>query len=181
MLFNTYANGDPRSFMYYKGDYYINKTEIVLTDEYVNNHKFNGKRLWKYARFDHQITYGNQIAYFFCITNIDWLSLYKMGLEASAADDYAPYFVITALELDGAIQEVTRAIKLPQEDTDAINDTLMEMIEHPKSDWNYPKLRLFWIVYIGAMIGSLIFNEFYIIWIVITAIFFNFRKGVRRR
>lgn len=44
MLFNNNVNGDLRSFMYYKGEYYINGTEVILSDDYIHHNLFDGKK-----------------------------------------------------------------------------------------------------------------------------------------
>ena len=172
MLFNTSTTGDPRSFFYYKGDYYINGTEIILKDEYINTHRWNGKKLWKYARYDHQTVYNGIISYFFCASRFDWFSLGGMGLDVSIQNDYAPYFVVSALELENAIKEFTRPIKLKREETEAI----IESIAKPKSDFDNSALLILWMVYIAVMVGSLIFKQFYIIWAVASFLFFKYRK-----
>ena len=172
MLFNTNAVGDPRSFFYYKGDYYINGTEIILTDEYINKHQWNGKKLWKYARYDHQVNYNGRISYFFCRNRCDWLSLNKMGLDANAINDYAPYFIIEALDIESAIKEFIRPIKLAHEETEVIKETIVT----PTSDLDDTGVMILWIVYIAVMIGSLIFRQFYLIWIVASVLFFKWRK-----
>ena len=167
MLFNTSTTGDPRSFFYYNGDYYINGTEIILKDEYINTHQWNGKKLWKYARYDHQTVYNGTVSYFFCAgSRFDWYSIEKIG------DNYAPYFVVSALELENAIEEFTHPIKLPREQTEAI----MEAITNQKSDFNNSTLLILWIVYIAVMVGSLIFKQFYLIWAVASFLFFKYRK-----
>lgn len=182
MLFNTYTDGDPRSFMYYKEDYYINGTKITLKDDYIESRKFNGDKLWKYARFDHQTTCKNQTAYFFCRDKYQIYELYDMGYskeEISACrQDYAPYFVLTASELEGAIEEITYPIKLSKEETTVINNAIIDMIDKPKRDWDDPSLLILWIIYIAVMVGSLIFNQFYIIWAIASIAFYYTRKGM---
>lgn len=172
MLFNTSTNGDPRSFFYYKGDYYINGTEIILKDEYINSHQWNGKKLWKYARYDHQTIYNGRVAYFFCRSRSDWLSLNGMGLDVKAKNDYAPYFVVDALDIEDAIEEFTKPIKLERSETEAI----LEAITKPKSDFDNPALLVLWIIYLAVMVGSLIFKQFYIIWAVASFLFLKYRK-----
>lgn len=172
MLFNTTTNGDPRSFFYYKGDYYINGTEIILSDQYINNHQFNGKKLWKYARYDHQTVCNGKVSYFFCRTKMDWSSLNKMNLDMNTQNDYAPYFVIEAFDIENAIAEITHSIKLDRKETEAVLNAIVE----PKRDFDNPMLMVLWVVYIAVMISSLIFNQFYIIWIVATVVFFKYRK-----
>lgn len=172
MLFNTSTTGDPRSFFYYKGDYYINGTEIILTDEYINKHQWNGKKLWKYAKYDHQVNYNGRISYFFCRSKCDWLSLNGMGLDIKTQNDYACYFVIDALDIEKAIQEFSHPIKLERSETEAIKEAIVT----PKSDLDDTGVMILWIAYIVVMIGSLIFKQFYLIWIVASVLFFTWRK-----
>ena len=176
MLFNNSTNGDPRSFFYYRGDFYINGTEITLKPEYINTHRWNGKKLWKYARYDHQTTYNGQISYFFCASKFDWLSLNGMGLDMTVRDDYAPYFVVSALELENAIAEITKPIKLKREETEAILDNIVK----PKSDLEEPGLVVLWLVYIAVLIGSLIFKQFYLIWAIATIFFIKYRGEIKK-
>lgn len=178
MQYNNSSSGDPRSFMCYHNEYYINGTEITLKDDYINNHTFNGRKLWKYAKFDHQVTYNNQISYFFCARKTDWTDFRAAGVDRNAERDYARYFILTAWELEIAIEDVTRPIKLSKEETEAMHNAIIEMIEHPKRDWDYPELRILWLVYIVVMVGSLIFREFYIPWLLATCIFSKIRKDV---
>lgn len=172
MPFNANTSGDPRSFFYYKGDYYINRTEIALKDEYINKHKWNGKKLWKYAKYDHQVVCNGKNAYFFCVSRCDWLSFNNMGLDIREKNNYAPYFVIEALDLENAIEEITHPIKLERHETEAI----LEHIVEPKNNSNNPTLTMLWICYIAVMIGSLMFRQFYIIWAVASFLFFKYRK-----
>lgn len=182
-LFKPNTGGDPRSFMYYKGEYYIDGSEITLKDEYIKNHTFNGLKLWKHARFSHKAIYNNQMAYFFNRSKYSLCDLLEMGYRdnkemAACRRDYAPYFVVTALELENAIESFTYPIKLSQEEQDAINKAIDDMIENPKQDWDYPQMIVLWLVYIITMIGSLIFNEFYIVWVLASLIFFKLRKEI---
>lgn len=181
MLFNNNTNCDPRSFMYYKGEYYINGTEITLTDDYIKNNLFNEKKLWKYARFDHQTQHNGYNAYFFCAIKLDCLSLHEMNIDVNARKDYASYFIIEAYKIESVINKITKPIKLTKEENEKIQECIIDLIEHPKTDLDYPKLLAAWIIYIIIMIASLIFNQFYIIWFVASYIFFMWRKDILRR
>ena len=181
MLFNTNTNGDPRSFMYYKGEYYINGTEFTLNDEYLKNKTFHDKKLWKYARFSHQINSAGKVMYFFDAAKIDSGSLYMMGLDANTRANYAPYFVISPVELDYAIGEFTKPIKLSKEGRERLEGAVQYMIDHPKRDWDYPELIWLWLIYIAVLVGSLIFYEFYIVWAVATIVFCTLRKGILKQ
>lgn len=172
MIQNKYTIGDPRSFFYYKGDFYINGTEIVLKDEYIKDHKWNGRKLWKYARYDHQTKYNGRISYFFTSHKLDWLSLNSMGIDTRSQNDYAAYFVVDALELENAIEEITKPIKFNRQETEKI----LEEIVKPKHFFDSPENVISWLVYIGVLIGSLIFKEFYIIWVIVTVVFLKFKN-----
>ena len=176
MFFHQSVNGDPRSFMYYKGDIYINGTEITFSDDFIKNTLVDGKKIWKYARFDHQETnvYG-ELVYFFSPCKFDWLSLNKMGLNPNVMRDYSPYVRVNAFNIESAIEEITHGIKLERKQTEAVLDA----IATPKSDFEYPGLVILWIAYIAVLLGSLIFNQFYIIWAIATWLFLKWRKELR--
>lgn len=183
MVFNAYSNGVPTELMYYKGDYYIGGTKLTLKDEYIQSHKYNNKKLWKYAKFGYKLTYNNRPAYFFWRTKHSLAELHSMGYHGGESlracmRDYAPGFVVYSYELENAIEEITDPIKLSKEENTAINKAIMDMIEHPKRDWDDPTLLALWIIYIAVMIGSLIFNEFYIIWIIASIAFYYIREGM---
>ena len=178
MMVHTYTLGDPREFMYFKGEYYINGSEVVLSDDYIATHTFNDKPLWKYARFCGKVTYNNRAAYYFQASQNDWHSFYRMGLDTNSRFDYAPYFVITVFELDGAIKEFSKPIKLSKEEIVERENVIEEFIKNPPKDSDYPELIVGWIVYIIVMAGSLIFNDFYLLWPIITFLFYKYRKGV---
>lgn len=181
MFFDKTTSSDPRSFMYYQGEYYINGTEIILTDEYINAHSFNGKKIWKYARFDHQTSFNGFVAYFFCASRLNWLTFNEMGLDQKTRRDYAPYFIIESTKLENVVGEIVRPIQLIKEENEALQKGILDMVEHPKTDKDYPGLIILWIVYIIAMIASLIFKQFYLLWIIETLVFFALRKDILKR
>lgn len=174
----TYTEKDPREFMYFNGEYYINGSEIVLSDEYLETHTFYGKPLWKYARFHHVVHYNNHVGYYFQACQNDWHAFYRMGIDVNTRFDYAPYFVITIAELPSAIKEFSKPIKLSREETEERNQAIEALITNPKNDFDYPELIIGWIVYIVALLATLIFKDFYLLWAVITFIFYKYRKGI---
>ena len=171
-------DGDPRSFMYYKEQYYINGTVVEISESYRNTNSFNGKKIWKYARFDRQISSPNGILYFFCITNSDTLSLRSMNIDRHTINEYASYFTVPAWMIENVIKTIIKPIKLSHAECKVINDYILNAIENPKSDFEYQNLKIGWIVYIGVLIASLIFKQFYLIWIIATFVFFKWRRGV---
>ena len=165
-----------RNRFYYKGDFYLRGTKVTLSDDWINSHQFQGKKPWKYMSFDSKIVDGGIVYFFFYSDKTDWMSLEKMGLELKDKNNYALYFSIKALDIEKAIEEITKPIKLDREETEAIKQSLTE----PQHDWDNNALVIAWIIYIAAMIGSLIFRQFYILWIIISIIFSQVRKDMLR-
>ena len=169
------------SYMYYNGDFYLNGTEIELSDKFIEDHeKKTGERLWKYARFYGQ-TNKNGISYMFTRNKCTFSDLLSMGYRTveernDIQDNCKPYFVLSPFELGVAIEKIVKPLKLEREQTEAV----LNNIATPKSDWDYPEMCVAWIVYIVVMIGSLIFKQFYIPWIIATIIFVKYRKGIMR-
>ena len=166
----VYTSSDPRSFFYYKGDFYINGTEIILSDEYINTHKWNGKKLWKYARYERQGNYNGIPGYLFNIYNYGCLSRQEQ-------DKYAFDIFISTYDIDCAIEGFKRPIKLERAQTEVV----LNAISTPKSEFDNPGVAILWLIYIIAMFGSLIFNQFYILWIIITVVFATFRREFLNR
>ena len=181
MAFNENIQYDPRSFMYYNGQYYINGTVVELLDSYTQNNNFQGKKIWKYARFDRQIRINGKVSYFFCIAKFDSISLMEMGLDLSIQKEYAYYFTIDAYMLEFAIKQIIKPICLTKTEQATIDISLENMIEHPKKDLDCEELRIGWFIYFIVIVASLIFKQFYIIWIVVSLLFFKWRKGVLKQ
>lgn len=184
MLFSGNGNGDPRRFMYYNGKTYINGTKFTVKDEYISAQAKQGKNIWKYAEFWGTTNGPDGLIYYFsrykCL-NDDLLSMgYKPGTEEyiKCRRDYAATFMVRPYELNRVVEEITFPITITEQEEEARRQAIMEMIEHPKKDWDYPDLIVGWIIYIGVLIGSLIFNQFYIIWIVATFVFHTYRKRI---
>ena len=176
MIFNQ--PGDWSEILYYNGDYYSNGSEVMIKDEYINTHTYNGKKIWKYAYFGNKIVHNGQTAYFFWSTRKRYIDFMELNIDYKTRGDYAPYFVVYAYELSNFIEEFTRPYKMSDEQKAERERAIMYMIEHPKRDWDYPELLIGWIVYIGVLIGSLIFKEFYIPWAIATYAFYEYRKGI---
>ena len=165
--------GDPRSFMYYNEQYYINGTVVEISEAYRNINNFYGKKIWKYAIFDHKISSANGISYFFCITKVDELSAQRINVN-----EYAPYFTVPAWLIDSAVKTIIKPIKLSETECEAIQNGLINAIQNPKYNLRYPKLRFAWMIYVIVLVVSLIFKQFYIVWIIASFIFYKWRKGI---
>ena len=176
--------GDPVSMMYYDGDMYYNGTKVKLKDEYIKTHTFYGKKIWKYARFDNITTYNNCRGYFFCITKDSLCDLLSMGYKNveernAIVREHAPYFIIPCHELHNAIEEIIVPLKVEQNLANTVQESIVNRAFHPKKDSEVPGMTVLWIIYILALIGSLIFKQFYLLWIVETLLFTRYRKVLR--
>lgn len=176
---------EPVSYMYYDGDLYMNPTGIILKDDYINTHTFHGKKPWKYYWFSHKlVNNNNQNAYFFSIHKCSFCDLLAMGYRDveernEIMKNTAPYIIIPCHEIHNAIEGFTNPIKVDRKEADILMSAAVENALHPKSDFEVPGMMGLWAVYILAMIGSLIFRQFYLLWIVETLLFVYLRKGVR--
>ena len=183
MIFGGNVNGDPREFMYYKGDIYINGSQFTVKDSYIENHTYNDKKIWKYAKFTGTMSGPSGVMYYFWRDKYSFCDLWDMGYtdtneRNNCLKEYAPFFVVSAYELDDVIEEFTHPIILPKEDQAIVEEAIEDIITNPKKDWDYPELRVGWLFYIVAMVGSLIFNQFYILWAIATYIFITYRKNI---
>ena len=175
---------EPVSYMYYNGDLYLNGTEMILKDEYINTHTYNGKKIWKYYAFDHKARSNNQNTYFLCRRRYSFCDLIAMGIRDqdkinSITRDYAPYITIPCHELHDAIEGFTNPIKVERKKAEDMMGTVVENALHPKSDFEIPGMMALWAIYIVVMVASLIFRQFYLLWIIATILFAYLRKGVR--
>lgn len=157
---------------YYNGTLYLSGTKIALSDDWINTHQFNGKKPWKYVIFNSRTIDGC----FFSAINIDFCSLLKLGMKFEDLKNYEHCFKISPYDLNNAIEEIIYSNALSKEQLEAVQQKLVE----PQHDWDNNGLVIAWIIYIAAMVGSLIFRQFYILWIIISIIFSQVRKDMLR-
>ena len=159
---------------YYKGDLYLEKTQIVLSDEYIRTHKYNGKSIWKYAWYSNNCINEGRSSYVFYAFKNRFCDAYPLGLTYEYAQSCAPYFIIPASEIESAIESVSMPLKLTEEQKNIVLDSLMQQ----KNDSDNSISVVLWLIYIIAMTGSLIFNQFYILWIIFTFVFFAIKRSI---
>lgn len=148
-------------YFYYKGRYYTTKTVVKLTQQYRNTHTNLGFPIWKYAWFSHKIINRNEYCFYYAN---EYYS--NVNHEQIRSGDYCGYFQIKAEDLENAIEEIIKPV-------------LIELVlATPKKDCAVEGMGTLWIIYIAIMISSLIFNEFYIIWIIVTYLFFKLRNEI---
>ena len=169
------ASNGPGAGFYYKGDIYIRRTEIKLTDSFIAKKAAQGKKIWKYAWYTGD-AYAGEFAFNYSKMTTD--ELRKLGYSREERmkmpNQYDPIFRIAGWEMDEAIEEIVRSEKLPKEMTERI----MENIADPKT-YKTNGEGVLWAIYIAVMIGSLIFNQFYLIWIAATLLFIWIKKGMK--
>lgn len=175
---------DPVSYMRYKDEWYLNGTEVELKEEYIATHTYNGKKLWKYYRFNSIENYTDRgRCYLFFQCKYSYCDLLSMGYNSveernEIFKNRAPYVAIPCHELNKAIKEIIKPIRPSPTSTETVDTYFKNIVEHPKTDWDYPEMIILWSLYIVVMVGSLIFKQFYIIWAIATFLFLSLRKGI---
>lgn len=149
-----YTNDINLRYFYFNGQSYTTGTEVELTQDYITAHSSIGNKIWRYARFV-QKSYD-------CKT-------YKMmkcryDPYSKERTDYILYFTIPVHELEQAIKVIVKPVPV-------------ELVHiNPKKDWEVDGMFILWIIYVVILFLSLIFKEFYLIWIATSFVFFNIRK-----
>lgn len=166
----------------YKGKYYGKGTEVTLTPHYCNTHSSkDNKKLWQYARFGNYVSSNN--TYFFSRSRCSVAELKKLGYSNSKEIedcqwDYASFFTIPASELDAAIDQIIVPRELSERTINSIIQS--ERVEKERLKSQYPfALTFYWIIYLLVLFFSLIFTEFYLIWIIATVIFYFAYKALK--
>lgn len=178
-------SGSHKEYMYYNGKTYLNGTKFTLNDSYIENWTYQGKKIWKYAYFSGTFNNQNGLHYYFVRDKFTIDDVKKFtGLKPGTKEfrefqmSYSPVVVVRPWELSLVIEEITQPRMLSEAEEKARMDAIMQFVEHPNNDWDHPEMRIAWVVYIVAMIGSLIFTQFYILWAIATWVFYKYRKGI---
>lgn len=179
------TSGNHKEYMYHNGKTYLNGTKFILSDGYINNWTRNGKKIWKYAYFSGTYDGPDGRYYYFQRDKFTIDDIRKFtGLKPGTKEfrefqmSYAPNVIVRPWELDFVIEEITHPITLSESEEEEKRQAIMQFIEHPNNDWDHPEMRIAWIVYVAALIGSLMFTQFYIPWAIVTYIFYKYRKGI---
>lgn len=115
--------------------------------------------IWHHAKFRKKTCIDNRIHYSFSIAN-HYLTPRNIN--------YKGFYFVSAKELNDFIEEVeTPPIDMEKHEV---------FIPAMRKDWEVKGLMFAWVVYIAAMIGCLIFKDFWIFWIIISIIFNEYRK-----
>ena len=158
----------------YKGKYYNNSTIVKLKDSYIKNNTYNGKKIYKYMRFMNREVFCERATCEFLMSPITEFKNISKEFEwlQNNKEKYSREWKVDASLLNDIIDYIVEAeiCEYPVEEYGWVR---------PKTDWDYPELRFAWIVYIAVLITSLIFKQFYLIWMVATVIFNRYRDGIR--
>lgn len=152
-------------YFYYQGKMYPKKTKIKVSQAYRDTHLSDGgKPIWPSACFVYKFIKDNITYYVFNISDIDIFGKWH---------NYAGEFVIKACMLDCAIEEITTPEMGREFDFSDISNDKYGLNLNTRGS----KSVIEWIAYLVAMIGCLIFRQFYIAWIIVTIIFIMYIKG----
>lgn len=158
------TNDDRYLHFIYNGVAYGNGTKVSLKNSFINNYTYNGKKIWKYAWFGNRVVVNGQNMYFFSKDKTDWNFLHRNNIDLRIPQQCCPFFLIREDLIDYAIEEITHPVIVSVshrvQEKDYANESVMWM----------------WFIYVFVMIISLVFKEFYLIWIVASIIFFSWRK-----
>ena len=134
---------------------YKTGTVVKLDERYINTHLFNGKMLWKYARFSNRIESNGRSKYFFWSHDIP-----KSNMEY----EYCCFFTVPSEDMKNAIKEIVKPIEIELTP------------KTKKKDSESQEVIMGWVIYIFALIFSFIFNQWYIIWVFGSIYFFAWRN-----
>lgn len=145
-------------FFIYNGKIYTQHTIIKVSQSYIDAHANDKEPIWPYYRFMRKYILDNKVYYEFQICKADVLGEWL---------NYATSFTTYPSELKSLIEDIVVPVEVENMQID---------LPKAKKDWEDSDTILAWIIYIAVMIGSLIFKQFYIIWLIATIIFFNYRR-----
>lgn len=154
---------DNSQYFYYKGKTYSSGTVIKISQAYCNAYSYRDKPIWPYAKFDRKFVKDSLEYYVFSICNIDMAGQWRK---------YTGSFIINTIELDAVIEQIIKPLEIKNVEL---------VIPEQKMDWEDNNVLLLWAIYIAVMVGSLIFKQFYIIWVVATCVFIKYRKEMLNR
>ena len=137
----------------YKQQFYMHKTRVVLSPDYIGTHANNGKKINRYAWFSHKFWNNGECLYVFYLDRKS---------QNRDANKYSPCVKINSNDIDIAISEIVYPIVKP----DDVNIRFKGLHEDltPIKDWEVPELMIAWVVFIAFLLFTLMFKQFYLIW-----------------
>lgn len=147
------------AYFFYNKQSYTSGTVVKISKDYQDTHTFNEKPIWKYACFSHRFIKDYKEYYSFVFYDAVYFEL-----SGSEYSKYCGIFTITSEDLENAIEGIIKPIPVE----------LIPVI--PKKDWEVDEMWGLWLIYVAVLLFSLIFREFYLIWVAASFIFFNTRK-----
>jgi hypothetical protein len=157
------------SYFTYHGVTYCVGTEVNFSDNFIKEFRYEGKPIWRYARFNKRVLSDGQIMCLFTQKQTDWWWLKEHNMDWDDFKKTCGYFLLKESTLDNAIEEITKPITI-------------EVLKMPTyTDLEVVEVMVGWFVYILVLFFSFIFTEWYLLWIVASLIFFSFRKAMLNR
>lgn len=139
-------------YFLYKGKLYggkDDKTIVQLSDEFVKKNN-----IWKYVKYQNSLEYKGETINYFIPVNFDYEKNQSVYVSS-----YNWYVVIKGEDLDECIYKIIKPV--------------YAVIEKEK---NSEMIGIVTAIYIVLMLCSLIFNQFYLLWIILTVIYVEFLK-----
>jgi hypothetical protein len=163
-VYTCYENED--LYFIYRNISYCKGTEISLTNSFIQKNSYEGNAIWKYARFCKRIVKDGKNMYFFARCPVDWYWMRENNLSRKTFEQTCPYFLIDDARMSNAIESIIKPIEI----------AVLPLPQY--KDYEVAGVMVGWVIYLLVLFFSLIFKEFYLIWIVASIIFFSVRKGM---
>ena len=141
---DTTVREDYYKYFKYRGKGYASNTKIKIKSSYINEHTYDGKNIWPYARFSNRCSQNNKIYCRFAQCNL---------YIRNNSNNYCGYFLI------------------PEEDIELLIDEIIYPVEvciapiRKKKDYESSEVMIGWVIVVIILTVSIIFNEWYLIWL----------------
>lgn len=140
------------NFFVFKDVGYGYNTIVQISEKYRKTHKYDDRKICKYAYFRGVLPGSKKYKF--------EKAIHKWGDKDL---EYAWNFMIDADDMEEAIEEIVKA-------------NVVELVDvEPLKDSESPEVLVGWCVYVFALFFSLIFQQWYIVWTMGSALFFFWR------
>lgn len=139
----------------YNGIGYASNTKIQVKQHYIDSNVYNGQRIWKYARFQNRHISGEIIYCRFSKCDLDLFG---------ESDKCCGYFLVPEKDLEMLIEEIIYPIEVK----------LIPV--QKKKDYESSEVMTGWVLVVLVCLISLIFKEWYLVWLCAFIIFFRWRN-----
>ena len=127
-------------YFFYQGAAYCTGTKVKFERKFIETFTYNGEYIWETAIFSHRVLIDGKSEYVF------------MPYGIPVCGKFSGYFYITEMELKNAIEEIIKPINI-------------ELIEKKKKkDCESADVVIGWMLLFVILFFSLIFKEWYLLW-----------------